>query len=125
MLDLGCAPEALDTTTVDLVGLFAVEDFDFDELSVMMMGAGAAEDEENLELKLDIHDDFVGVFSAELERPSKPGRRVEELRVGPALGVGSAVSFSVSCGLFCSFSWGFTCCGGCAGLSGGVIAGDG
>jgi len=100
LLDLGCAPDALGTTTVDLVGLFAVEELDFAELSVMMIGAGAGDDEENLELKLDIHDDFVGVFSAELERPRKPGRRVEELRVGPALGVGGAVSFSASCGLF-------------------------
>ena len=100
MLDLGCAPDALGTTTVDLVGLFAVEELDFAELSVMMIGAGAGEDEENLELKLDIHDDLVGVFSAELARPRKPGRRVEELRDTPALGAGGAVSFSGSCVLF-------------------------
>jgi hypothetical protein len=123
LLDLGCALDGLGTT-VGLVGLFAVEEFDFD-VSVIMIGAGAGEDEENLELILDIHDDFVGVFSAELERLRKPGRRVEELRVGPALGVEGAASFPASCGLFCTFSCGFTCCGGCTGLSGGVTAGDG
>jgi hypothetical protein len=31
---------------------------------------------------LDIHDDLVGVFSAELVRPRKPGRLTEELRDG-------------------------------------------
>lgn len=125
MLDLGCALDELGIT-VGLVGLFAVEEFDFAELSVMMIGAGAGEDEENLELILDIHDDdFVGVFSAELERLRKPGRRREELRLGPVLDVGGPVSFSGSCGLFCAFSCGFACCGDCTGLRGGVTAGDG
>jgi len=124
LLDLGCALDELGIT-VGLVGLFADEEFDFAELSVIMIGAGAGEDEENLELMLDIHDDFVGVFSAEFERPRKPGRRLEELRVGPAPGVDDAVSFSGSCGLFCTFSCALACCGDCTGLRGGVTAGDG
>lgn len=45
--------------------------------SFVAIGGGACE-EENFELKLDIHDDLVGVFSVELWRPRKLGRFKEE-----------------------------------------------
>lgn len=51
------------------------------------MGGGAWE-EENFELKLDIHDDLVGVFSAELWRPRKLGLFNEEDLETDALGGG-------------------------------------
>lgn len=95
-------------------------------VSEVDIGAGAAEDEElNLELILDIHDDFVGVFSAELVRLRKLGRLPldEDLEIG-ALGV--LLLEELVAGFWlggCAFSRGTS--GGGVGFRGGVLAGVG
>ena len=67
---------------VDFVGLLAVDELapglPFFCASEVLIGGGAGVEEENLELILVIHDDLVGVFSAELARLRKPGRRLED-----------------------------------------------
>lgn len=89
------------------------------------IGAGtAAGDEENLELILDIHDDLVGVFSAELLRLRKLGRFPDEdlaIGAGVVLLVDDVTSVFETTG--CVFSFVGPCAG--VGCRGGVIAGDG